>query len=465
MFEQGHERPLRVAIIGSGPSGLYAAGHLLETPAGTFADGRLSQRVRRSVEVDVIDRLPTPWGLIRGGVAPDHPDKKKISRIYDAIAHRPGFRFIGNVRVGETITPDQLSSWYDAVIYAVGADGERRLGIPGEALPGSHSARSFVGWYNGHPDFSALDFDLRTARAVIVGNGNVSMDVARILLKPVSELRKTDIAAHALEALSRSQIREVVVLGRRGPQDAAFNFPELEELGELPDTAIVVEDLAAAESVLATGQDGDLKMRILRALITQHRSGSRRIVLRFNTLPIAVIGTQAVEGLRVASRLANDSSNEVLETGLLLAAVGYRGQALPGLPFDDTNGVVPSQDGRVMQGNAPLPGSYVTGWIRRGPRGIIGSNKKCARDCVASLLADADAGLLPRAGTLDGREVLARLRERYSVTSYADWQRIDQAERRAGAEAGRPRVKLTTIDTLMNATRVADARVVEAATP
>lgn len=450
-------RALRVAIVGSGPSGMYAAGHLLETPGGTFADGRLSRRVNRSVEVDVIDRLPTPWGLIRSGVAPDHPDKKKMSRFYDAIAHRPGFRFIGNVRVGETVTTAELSAWYDAVIYAYGADGERQLGIPGEALPGSHSARRFVGWYNGHPDFSALQFNLQTPRAVIVGNGNVSMNVARILLKPVSELRSTDIAAHALEALCRSQIREVVILGRRGPQEAAFNFPELEELGELPDTAIVVEDAQAAAAVLATVADGDVKLRILRTLITKHRSGSRRVVLRFNASPVEAIGSSAVEGLRV-------SSGEVIETGLLLAAVGYRGQALPGLPFDEARGVVPSQNGRVLQGNKPLPGTYVTGWIRRGPRGIIGSNKKCARDAVASLLADADAGLLPHTGTLTACEVTEQLRARASLSSYAGWQRIDQGERRAGTPLDRPRIKLTTLGDLMDVASLARPRSVETAT-
>ncbi|MDB5971882.1 MAG: oxidoreductase [Hydrocarboniphaga sp.] len=444
------QRPLRVAIVGSGPSGMYAAGHLLENPAGTFMQGRLIKRVNRPIEVDVLDRLPTPWGLIRGGVAPDHPDKKKMSRVYDAIAHRPGFRFIGNVNVGESVTTQELSHWYDAVIYAFGADGERRLGIPGEDLPGCSSARRFVGWYNGHPDFSHLPFDLRSQRAVIIGNGNVSMDVARILLKPVDELRRTDIAAHALEALARSQVREVVILGRRGPEDAAYNFPELEELGDLPDTAIVVEDENAARAVLACGPGSAEKMQVLKHLLATRRSGSRRIVLRFHTSPVALIGDNRVEGIRIAPTSNPDAGNEVLTTGMVLAAVGYRGRSLPGLPFDEARGVVPSQCGRVMDGPNPVSGAYVTGWIRRGPQGIIGSNKKCARDCVEALMADAESAALPRQGTLDAKTTLTKFAERTtSTTSFADWQRIDMTERAEGLRLSRPRVKLTTFNELM----------------
>lgn len=443
------DRALRVAIVGSGPSGMYAAGHLLENAGGTFTSGRLVKRVNMPVEVDVIDRLPTPWGLIRGGVAPDHPDKKKMSRLYDAIAHRPGFRFIGNVAVGDAVKIEDLARWYDAVVYAVGADGERRLGIPGEDLAGSIPARRFVGWYNGHPDFSDLDPELDTDRAVIVGNGNVSMDVARILLKPVEALRRTDIAAHALDALAKSRIREVVILGRRGPEHAAFHFPELEELGELDDTEIVVEDCDAARSVLEAGADAGLKMRILKHLCTRNRRGSRRIVLRFHTIPVSLLGSDKVEGLKVASAAAA-SATESLETGLVLAAVGYRGRAIPGLPFDEARGVIPSQDGRVMVEGAVLPGAFVTGWIRRGPQGIIGSNKKCARDCVHTLIADAEAGALPRAGTLAADRALGEISARCpSLSTYSQWQAIDAHERREGARISRPRLKLTRFDEVL----------------
>lgn len=443
-------RPLRVAIVGSGPAGLYAAGHLLENPAGTFINGRLVKRVKMPVEVDVIDRLPTPWGLIRGGVAPDHPDKKKMSRVFDAIAHRPGFRFIGNVSVGTSISPADLSSWYDAVIYAVGAEDERRLAIPGEDLPGSHAARQFVGWYNGHPDFSHLTFDLSSERAVIIGNGNVAMDIARILLKPVAALRQTDIAAHALAALAQSRVREVVILGRRGPEDAAFNFPELEELGELPDTAIGVEGAAAERVVLASTPAHGPKMAALKALCTQRRSGHRKIILRFHSAPVEVLGHHQVEGLRIASTGNAGAETEVLQTGLVLAAIGYRGKALNGLPFDARRGVIPNRDGRVIDEGQPVPGAYVTGWIGRGPQGIIGSNKKCARDCVQSLIADADAGVLPAGGTLSADAVLSKLTKHApSLTRYTDWQHIDRQEQHDGAQLSRPRLKRTTLAELL----------------
>jgi ferredoxin/flavodoxin---NADP+ reductase len=445
-------RPLRVAIIGSGPAGMYAAGHLLENPAGTFVDGRLVKRVNQPVEVDVIDRLPTPWGLIRGGVAPDHPDKKKMSRVFDAIAHRPGFRFIGNVCVGASIHPADLARWYDAVIYATGAEGERRLGIPGEDLPGSHPARHFVGWYNGHPDFSGLHFDLGCERAVIIGNGNVAMDIARILLSPVEALRQTDMAAHALAALAESRIREVVILGRRGPEDAAFNFPELEELGEVPDTAIIIEGVDAERAVMASTAAHGTKMATLKTLCNTNGSGRRRIVLRFHSAPTEIVGDTAVKGLRVATPGSSSGPTEVLDTGLVLAAIGYRGAALEGLPFDAARGILPNRGGRVLDEGVALPGTYVTGWMARGPQGIIGTNKKCARDCVQSLIDDADAGLLPTVGTLSADAVLAKLTERTpAVTSFAHWQGIDRQEQLSGARASRPRLKLTTLPELLAA--------------
>ncbi len=438
-------RPLRVAIVGSGPSGMYAAGHLLESPAGTFFEHGLTKRVRHPISVDVIDRLPTPWGLIRGGVAPDHLDKKKIASIYEAIARRPGFRFIGNIQVGADVSVSELATWYDAVIYAIGCDGERRLSIPGEGLAGSCSAHRFVGWYNGQPDFSHQTFDLQTDRAVIVGNGNVAMDIARILLKSVDELQKTDIASHALKALEKSTIREVVILGRRGPKDAAFNFPELEELGELHDTAIVVEG-GSALTQLSSNHCNGTNLETLRALCARQRTGRRRIVLRFDTSPLAVLGGSHVTGVRVASEGVEDE----IKCGLLIAAIGYRGTALPGLPFDDIRGTIPSHEGRVIDSGKPVTGAYVAGWIRRGPRGIIGSNKKCARDAVMALLTDFELDRLPRLGTLAGDDVLARLRQQVpGATSFDHWKRIDQVERALGSNFARPRIKLTSLDELL----------------
>lgn len=445
-------RALRVAIVGSGPSGMYAAGHLLESPSGTFCGTGLTRRVNRPIEVDVLDRLPTPWGLIRGGVAPDHPDKKKMARVYDTIARRPGFRFLGNVTIGGSIVPADLSAWYDAVIYAIGADGERELGIPGDTLAGCASARRFVGWYNGHPDFRDQAFDLSGERAVVIGNGNVSMDVARILLKPVDELRRTDIAAHALEALSRSRIREVVILGRRGPAEAAYNFPELEELGELPDTAIHVEGADLSAVRIHECSEGARKLDILRHLSRARPDGSRRVVLRFHAKPTQILGDDAVEGVRL-------EGGEVLSTMLVLAAIGYRGCRIEGLPFNDSSGTIPSDAGRVLQGSDVVQGIYVTGWIRRGPRGIIGTNKKCARDCVGSLLDDANQGRLSSQSKLGAEEVLEEIRARApDVTNYAGWQRIDQSERRAGAAVDRPRLKFTCLEEmLLHASRPEDA--------
>lgn len=434
-------RPLRVAIVGSGPAGMYAAGHLLEGPAGTFADGRLSRRVQSPIEVDVIDRLATPWGLIRSGVAPDHPDKKRMALVYDAIARRPGFRFIGNVEIGAAVTHADLRQWYDAVIYAVGADGERSLGIPGESLPGCSPARRFVGWYNGHPDFSGERFDFETPRAIIIGNGNVSLDVARILLKPVDELRQTDIAQHALDALARSRIREVVILGRRGPQDAACNFPELEELGELHDTAVSVDDPAALQAALAGGAPSRV-VKTLQRLCARQESASRRIVFRFNSTPVAVLGNGRAEGLLV-SATGDAAQQQSLSSALILAAVGYKGRPIAGLPFDDSRGVIPNRDGRVLDGERIEPRVYVTGWVKRGPKGIIGTNKKCARDTVAAVLDDL--GGTRRPDTLDHAAVLQACRLKGArPSSFEGWLQIDRAERRAGSQADRPRIKLTT---------------------
>lgn len=452
-------RTVRVAIVGAGPAGLYALEHLLEVRG-------------QHVEVDLFERLPTPWGLVRAGVAPDHPEKKLvIDRQFDFFLRHPRVRFIGNVNIGRDITPAELNHWYDAVIYASGANGDTRMGIPGEALRGCWSAREFVAFYNGHPDYRDLQFDLSGTRAVVVGNGNVALDVARILTMPVAQLERTDIADHALAALRRSSIREVVILGRRGALQAAFHNPELEELEHLEGVDVTVEgeNLSDLTDEAIAGIDWDTarKVQTLRRLVarTPHE-GHRRIVLRFLTSPVALLGEEKVEHVVLAhNHLERDEAGlqrarpgreeAPLSAGMVLRAIGYRGTPFPGLPFDESRGVIRHIDGRVVDEQGVLPGVYVTGWIKRGCRGIIGSNKRCARETVDSLLEDLRAGRLPPHG-LDPDAVMAAIGHRKpELVSRAGWQAIDHVEREAGRVQQRPRVKLT--DTAAMLTHAAGA--------
>jgi adrenodoxin-NADP+ reductase len=449
-------RAIRVAIIGSGPAGMYAASHLLGSPTGTWLNGRMVHLANRPIEVDVLDRLPTPWGLVRGGVAPDHPEKKQIAEVFARVATRPEFRFFGNVEVGRAVTVADLAGWYDALLFANGAAGDRRLGIPGEDLPGCAAAREFVAWYNGHPDASALRFDLSHERVVVIGNGNVALDVARILSRPPEQLAGTDIADHALAALRGSRVREVVIVGRRGPLDAAFNTPELEELGELEGVDLIVDpqqlpDLAKARADIADPT-------ALRKLELLHRyssrptqSGNRRIVFRFQASPVTVLGdAQGLRGIRLKGTPSEKTFD--LDAGLVLRAIGYAGIALPGLPFDDTTRRTPNQDGRIVGDAGVLPGHYVTGWARRGPSGIIGSNRRCARDTVRMLIEDVERGVIGQRPVAGRDEVARQLAARQTrIVSHQGWQAIDQAERQAGAAAGRPRVKLVNRAALLDA--------------
>jgi ferredoxin/flavodoxin---NADP+ reductase len=449
-------RPLRVAIVGSGPSGAYAAGHLLK-------------QAGRPVEVDLYDRLPTPWGLVRGGVAPDHPKIKSVTRVYEKTATQPGVRFFGNVEVGRDVGRADLAAWYDAVIWAVGTARDRRSSIPGEELPGSVSATEFVGWYNGHPDFRDLEFDLSGERAIVIGNGNVALDVARMLTLPNDELAVTDIADHALEALAASSITEILVLGRRGAEQAAFTTPELLELGELTAADVVVDpqelDLSAAGREVELSFASKRNLEVLTEYAQRPPSGRpKRIVLRFLTSPVEFLGDGRVEAVRVVrNELARDErgvvrakatrETETIEAGLVLRAIGYTGKPLPGVPFDPERGVIPHERGRIVDEAGPVPGAYVTGWIKRGPSGVIGTNKKCAQETVDAVLEDLGAGRLDLAARRPTAEaVLELLRERQPrLVDYEGWQAIDREERRLGEPAGRPRLKLTRIPELLGA--------------
>lgn len=436
---------LAAAVIGSGPAGFYTAAALLAVPD-------------RNVRVDMFERLPTPWGLVRAGVAPDHPKIKSIAALFARTATHQRFRFFGNVEVGTHVGRAELVSRYDVVVYCVGAPADRELGIPGEDLPGVVGAGDFVGWYNGHPDFRDIPVDVGAERAVVVGNGNVALDVARVLATPPDRLAATDIADHALDALRGSRIREVVVLGRRGPGQAAFTSPELRELAELTGAAVVVDP-----AQLAGVDDTHLphvprhNLQILREYAAARPvNGGRRVVLRFFTSPIEVHGRDRVEAIVLGrnvldpeGRLLDTGERAVLPAGLVVRAVGYRGVPLPGVPFDEVSGVIPNRDGRVTGGD----GEYVAGWIKRGPTGIIGTNKRDAVDTVHTILADLDAAPRPsRAADPGAVESWLRGR-RPELIDLAGWDAIDAAEREAGEPQGRPRVKLCTWADLLAAAR------------
>jgi len=450
--------PLRVAIIGAGPSGFYAAEHL--------------QKQDRDIAIDLFDRLPTPFGLVRGGVAPDHPKIKSVTRVYDKIAARPGFRFFGNVEFGRDLTLDDLQRHYHAIIFACGAPTDRALGIPGEELAGSRTATEFVGWYNGHPDFRDLTFDLGQESVVVVGVGNVAMDVARILCRTPEELAATDIASHALEALSTSRVKTVHVLGRRGPAQAAFTNPEIKELGEMTAADIVVDPAEleldeASRAMVAAGDDRTPQKNLdTLAAFAARAPGTKpqKIVMRFCVSPVALEGDGRVERVRIVkNRLEPDGrggvrpvatgEEEVIPAGLVFRSVGYRGVALPGVPFDERGCVIPNEAGRVRTADgAALPGVYAAGWIKRGPSGVIGTNKPDAVETVEQLLADHEAGALPTPPMPDAEAIVALLRSRgVGIVTYADWQRLDAVELAEGAKVGRPRIKLTRVKEMLDA--------------
>jgi ferredoxin--NADP+ reductase len=426
--------PLRVAVVGSGPAGFYAADALLKGGA----------------RVDMIERLPTPWGLVRLGVAPDHPKIKSVSRAFERIAAQDGFRFLGNVEVGRDVEHDDLLELYDAVLYAVGAQTDRRMGIEGEDLPGSWPATAFVAWYNGHPDFQDLQFDLSGKRAVVIGNGNVAVDVARMLALTPEELSPTDTTDAAIAAINDAGIEEIVMVGRRGPAQAAFTTPELIELGELAGADVIV-DPADLEGAEPRDTNAERNLETLRAYAARTPAGKkRRVVLRFFRSPTRILGEDKVTGIELVRNTLDENERavptgetETLDCGVVFRSVGYRGVAVPGVPFDEATGVIPNRSGRVGDR------VYAAGWIKRGPSGVIGTNKKDATETVEHLLEDLAAAA--RVGKPDDAVDTALLARGARPVVYGGWTAIDERERAAGEPLGRPRVKLCTWDELLAA--------------
>lgn len=450
-------RPLRVAVVGSGPSGLYAADALTAQEA-------------LPVEVDVIERLPVPFGLVRYGVAPDHLSIRSVRDTLDKVLDRPGVRFVGNVRVGTDITVTDLHGCFDAVVWTYGASGDRRLGIPGEDLAGSVAATDFVAWYCGHPDADRTLFEDLVPRAtgvVVVGIGNVAVDVTRVLAKTLPELDHTDMPQHVLDALGRSQVTDIHVLGRRGPAQATFTTKELRELGELAEADILVDpaDLVldpASQSVVDSDKAVARNLEVMRGWADRVPEGRRRrIHLRFFARPVELRGTEGVQAVVVErTRLTPDGGAEgtgelhEIAANVVVRSVGYRGTAIDEVPFDTQRSVIPHVDGRVQLDGAAVPGEYVAGWIKRGPTGIIGTNKKDATATVASLLEDAAAGLLPEPAFPEPADFDALLARRgVEVVTTAGWRRIDAAERARGAARGRDRTTIHDAADLLSEAR------------
>jgi ferredoxin/flavodoxin---NADP+ reductase len=408
---------------------------------------------------------------VRAGVAPDHPKIKSVTRMYEKTAKQPGFRFFGGVELGADLSRDELLERYHAVVYAVGTATDNRLGIPGEDRPGSHSATEFVAWYNGHPDFADHEFDLSATRAVVVGNGNVAVDVARMLVLDPDEVAVTDTADHAVDALATAQVHDVVVLGRRGPVQAAFTTPELRELGELTRADIAVApDALELDSDSAAFLESDMcdgttkrNVEVLREYAQRAPGGrERRVELRFLSSPVEILGEGddgPVTGVRVVKNRLEDGravptgEEEVIACGLVLRSIGYRGTPLPGIPFDERRGLIRNVGGRVIgDDGAPLAGEYVVGWVKRGPSGVIGTNKKDAADTVARILEDAEAGALNAPTTTPEEDWLAQRVP--GLVTWAGWRAIDEHETALGEPQGRPRVKLVRVPHMLDAAKL-----------
>ncbi len=452
------ERPLRVAIIGAGPAGFYAAAALFKA-------------TDVQVTVDMFDKLPAPFGLVRYGVAPDHVDIKRVELAYHRTAADPRFRFFGNVAFGRDLTHEDLRSHYDHILYAVGAQSDRPLRIPGEELDGSFSATEFVAWYNGHPEYAHRSFDLSHHTAVVVGIGNVAMDAARILAKTPDELAATDIADYALDALRESRVTDIYVLGRRGPVQAKFTTPEIREFGDLADATpiiraeeMLIDPLSAAG--LAEDKCAQRNLEVMEEYASRNETDKRRRVhFRFLVSPVEIYGDERVTGMRlVQNELRKTPSGylnahpldkfETLDCGLVLRSVGYKGLPLPGVPFEAKKGTIPNRHGRVETPvvGERVPGEYVAGWAKRGPSGVVGTNKACAVETVAAMLEDVPQTVPVAAERADPDAIVELLRNRgVRSVSFADWQKIDAIERERGAAQGRPRVKMISADEMFAA--------------
>lgn len=447
-------RPARVAVVGSGPAGFYTAEALLRAPA--------------PLAVDMFERLPTPFGLVRYGVAPDHPKLKSAAAVFDRVARSPGFRFFGNVEIGRDLTVEALRAAYPAVVLAVGAPAEQRLGIPGIELRGCHTATEFVGWYNAHPDYADRRFDLSGRTAVVIGQGNVAIDVCRILTRRVDELRRTDIAAHALEALAQSRIDNIYLVGRRGPAQAKFTNKELRELGDLDGVAprVLAEELELNAESRAELDDklNDVARRnleILHRFAIDNRSVTRRIHLRFLLSPVRVLGDARVQRLVLrrnrlsgppfAQEAAPTEEEITLPCDLLITSIGYRGQRIPGLPFDERSATLPHSRGRVLDARGfPIPGLYCAGWAKRGATGIIGTNRACALETVESMLGDMDRWPTPIRGAENDLIAHLHIPPGHPVT-WQDWLRLDSIEQARGRKENRPRVKIERVSEMLGA--------------
>lgn len=447
---------IKVAIVGSGPAAFYAADHLQK---------KLGDRVF----MDMFEKLPTPHGLVRNGVAPDHQKIKSVARVYDKIASNPQFRFFGLVEFGKHLTLEDLRSRYHQIVFATGAQTDRKMNIPGEGLIGSHTATEFVGWYNSHPDHMGLGFDFSGKRVVIVGVGNVAVDVARILSLTKEEMQKTDIADYALEELAESGIREIHVLGRRGPAQAAFTNPELRELENLEGADLLTlpseahpDPLTLEELEHKPDRTAQTKIELIKKASERVPSKSKKIIIRFLVSPTEIIAGEdnKVKSVKVVkNRLykSDDGSlrpkptdeTEEIPADLVFRSVGYRGIPLPDVPFDDSSGVIPNEKGRVLDkaGGDPIPGLYTTGWIKRGPTGVIGTNKTDSGETVSCMVEDIeeDNTLRPE---LTSAESIKELLDKNHI-SYNEWLQVDSFEKKEGEKQGRPRVKVTRLEEIL----------------
>jgi len=464
MSQNENNKQFRVAVIGSGPAGFYACEHLFKRKEHNFS-------------IDMFDRLPTPHGLVRSGVAPDHQKIKSVTRVYDKIASNENFRFFGLVEYGKHITIDDLKRHYHIIIFATGAQTDRKMNIPGEDLEGSHTATEFVAWYNGHPDYKDYNFDLSKEKVAIVGVGNVAVDVARILCRTEAELMETDIADYALEALKESKVKEVYLLGRRGPAQAAFTNPEVRELGNLDDAHAItqIEEVELDEftkELLEKEEDRSLvkKIEILNSYSEDIEfEKSKKLHIRFLVSPVEIIGNEegkvkAIKLVKNELYMTDDGSlraratdeTEVLDVGLVFRSIGYHGVPLPEVPFHEKWGVIHNQKGRVIDSETQLHvhGMYSTGWIKRGPTGVIGTNKLDSGETVDCIIEDIESGSLLSPEAADPRHISDLINERQPQHfSYEDWLRLNELEILKGQEQGRPRVKYTSIDDMLKAVK------------